>query len=234
MELIKQRFANGDNFLPMTDAFLKNHGFPESELVPPEIQLPIPDDMNLINPDVLLMGGEEIQAGQYTLKVINTPGHTPGHIILYEPDKKFVFSGDMLLPTIATNAAFHVAYIQNPLKKYISTLKELQKMDIRMILPGHEHVYTNPSERIDELLIHYEQKADEIFRIFRDRQPKTAYEVSRILAWSNKSNTTNWDKLTAWEKRFAVLQSISYLEEMAYADKLIRLTKDGKINYRRV
>jgi glyoxylase-like metal-dependent hydrolase (beta-lactamase superfamily II) len=232
MELIKTRFANGDNFLPLTDAFLKTHGFPESELVPPEIQLPIPDDMNLIKPEVLLKGGEEIPAGPYTLKVVNVPGHTPGHIVLYEPDKKFVFSGDMLLPTIATNAAFHVAYIQNPLKKYISSLKELQKMDIRMVLPGHEQVYSNPSERIDELLIRYEQKADEIYRIFRDKQPRTAYEVSRILAWSNKSNSTNWDKLTAWEKRFAVLQSISYLEEMAYANKLTRFSKDGTVYYR--
>jgi glyoxylase-like metal-dependent hydrolase (beta-lactamase superfamily II) len=232
LDLIKIRFSGGDNFLPLTDQFLKIHGVPDSELPPPEVQLPIPENLAATKPDVLLKGGEEILAGPYTLKVITTPGHTPGHIGLYEPSKKFFFSGDMLLPTIATNAAIHVQHIQNPLQQYLDTLVKLQKMDIQTVLPGHEYIFSNPKPRIEELFIHHKQKADEIYRAFEDGLPKTAYDVSRILSWSPRNKTTTWNNLSGWDKRFAVLQSIAHLEAMVGTGKLTRFSKDGKLYYR--
>ncbi len=39
---------------------------------------------------------EEVRFGQTTLKVIHTPGHTPGHVALYEPTTKNLFTGDTL------------------------------------------------------------------------------------------------------------------------------------------
>ena len=117
--LIKVRFRDGDQFIPMTDKFLKSHGVPEEELTPPEVQ--IPNILHLAEPDILLKGGERIHIGEYDFTVIDTPGHTPGHISLFERGKKFLLSGDVLLPTIATNAALHIQHTQNPLQKYISS-----------------------------------------------------------------------------------------------------------------
>jgi glyoxylase-like metal-dependent hydrolase (beta-lactamase superfamily II) len=232
IDLIKTRFTNGDNYIPMTDKFLHTHGVPHAELPPPEIQLPISPDLVSTQPDVLLQGGEEMKAGKYVLQVINTPGHTPGHIALYEPEKKFIFSGDMLLPTIATNAAIHVQHIPNPLQKYLDSLLVLRELDIETVLPGHEYVCSNHRQRIDELIRHQQDKAEEVRKAFTGGQPKTAYEVSRVLSWSPQSRTTNWTSLTGWDKRFAVLQTIAHLEEMVAAKKLTGFSQDGKIYYR--
>ncbi|MDE6446608.1 MAG: MBL fold metallo-hydrolase [Alistipes sp.] len=38
----------------------------------------------------------EIRFGDTTLQVIPTPGHTPGHVALYEPQSRVVFTGDTL------------------------------------------------------------------------------------------------------------------------------------------
>ena len=38
----------------------------------------------------------EVRFGQTALKVIAVPGHTPGHIALYEPESKSLFTGDTL------------------------------------------------------------------------------------------------------------------------------------------
>ena len=46
--------------------------------------------------DIDLEGLEEIKFGSTTLKVIPVPGHTPGHIALYEPQSKVLFTGDTL------------------------------------------------------------------------------------------------------------------------------------------
>ena len=37
-----------------------------------------------------------IDAGNSTLRVIHTPGHTPGHVALYEPESRSLFTGDTL------------------------------------------------------------------------------------------------------------------------------------------
>ncbi len=232
MDLIKIRFSGGDNFLPMTDKFLKSHGVPEAELPPPEIQIPTTNNLVSTEPDILLQGGEEISAGKYTLKVINTPGHTPGHITLYEPEKKFLFSGDMLLPTIATNAALHVQHIRNPLQQYLNSLLTLKELEIDLVLPGHEYIFTHHRKRIEELFKHHREKAEEIRKILTDSQPKTAYDVSRILSWSPQTGTTTWNNLSGWDKRFAVLQTIAHLEVLAGENVLTGFSKDGKLYYR--
>ena len=39
---------------------------------------------------------KEVAFGHTTLQVIATPGHTPGHVVLYEPASKALFTGDTL------------------------------------------------------------------------------------------------------------------------------------------
>lgn len=38
----------------------------------------------------------EIRFGQTTLRILRTPGHTPGHVAFYEPQSKALFTGDTL------------------------------------------------------------------------------------------------------------------------------------------
>ena len=46
--------------------------------------------------DIDLDSLEEISFGETTLRIIPTPGHTPGHVALYEPTSKVLFTGDTL------------------------------------------------------------------------------------------------------------------------------------------
>ena len=46
--------------------------------------------------DVDLEGMESIKFGQTELQIITTPGHTPGHVVFYEPHAKVLFTGDTL------------------------------------------------------------------------------------------------------------------------------------------
>lgn len=47
-------------------------------------------------PDIDLDTVPEIRFGDTALQVIATPGHTPGHVSLYEPQSKSLFTGDTL------------------------------------------------------------------------------------------------------------------------------------------
>ncbi len=46
--------------------------------------------------DIDLDGEKKIKFGQTELEIISTPGHTPGHVALYEPEAKVLFTGDTL------------------------------------------------------------------------------------------------------------------------------------------
>ncbi len=46
--------------------------------------------------DIDLEQTPEIRFGQTALQVIATPGHTPGHVALFEPSTKTLFTGDTL------------------------------------------------------------------------------------------------------------------------------------------
>jgi glyoxylase-like metal-dependent hydrolase (beta-lactamase superfamily II) len=230
--IVKLRFTGGDHYLPMTDKFLQSHGMPEAELIPPDVLLPVPENLVLTQPDVLLDGGEEIVTGDYTLKVINTPGHTAGHIALYEPRKKFLFSGDVLLPTIATNAAVYVQHIPFPLQQYLDSLNKLKDLDIEIVLPGHEYIFTNHRKRIEELFRHHQEKARATLKVMADGKSKTAYDVSRMLSISSRTGINHWPELSGWDKRFAVLQTIAHLESLRFNGQVKLEIHDG-INYYR-
>jgi glyoxylase-like metal-dependent hydrolase (beta-lactamase superfamily II) len=228
LELMRIRYTGVDNFVPMTDRFLQTHGFPANELTPPEFQLPMPDDMHTIVPDVLMRGGDKLTVGDYHFSVIETPGHTPGHVAFFEAEHRFLISGDMLLPTIATNAAFHVQHIENPLRLYLNSLESLRVLDFDTVLPGHEQVFTNPRARIDELVRNHAQKAGVILNKMADGQSKTAYQVSRELAVSSRTGISHWPNMTGWEKRFAVLQTIAHLKSLEF-DHQISSDLSGEI-----
>ena len=46
--------------------------------------------------DIDLDGMESIKVGATELKIIATPGHTPGHVAFFEPQSKVLFTGDTL------------------------------------------------------------------------------------------------------------------------------------------
>jgi hydroxyacylglutathione hydrolase len=52
--------------------------------------------VRLSQPDILLKEGDVLTFGQYRLKVLHTPGHTPGGISLILEDHPYVYVGDLL------------------------------------------------------------------------------------------------------------------------------------------
>ena len=47
-------------------------------------------------PDRWLEGGETVEAAGTTLQVIHCPGHTPGHVVFYQPEASLALVGDVI------------------------------------------------------------------------------------------------------------------------------------------
>ncbi|PID44879.1 MAG: hypothetical protein CSB48_00265 [Proteobacteria bacterium] len=53
-------------------------------------------DVGLFSPDRWLEEGETVDLGSITLTVLHCPGHTPGHIVFFEPVSQLAIVGDVL------------------------------------------------------------------------------------------------------------------------------------------
>ena len=47
-------------------------------------------------PTLELHDGDELEIGTLRIRVLHTPGHTPGHVCFYEADQGVLFDGDVL------------------------------------------------------------------------------------------------------------------------------------------
>ena len=88
---------------------------------------------------------EKIITKQHEFIPIHTPGHTDDHVVLYEPNKKWLFTGDLY---ITSNPK--VAHRSESIKQYIESLEKLMTLDFETIFCAHEGVIQDGKERIEE------------------------------------------------------------------------------------
>ncbi|MBB4266403.1 MBL fold metallo-hydrolase [Roseospira visakhapatnamensis] len=55
-----------------------------------------PDTPEPVRPTRWLDQGETVTVGRLTLDVLHCPGHTPGHVVFFEPEARVAFVGDVL------------------------------------------------------------------------------------------------------------------------------------------
>ncbi|MGD8562686.1 MAG: MBL fold metallo-hydrolase [Desulfarculaceae bacterium] len=82
--------------------------------------------------DIFLEEGE-LEVGQETFQVIHTPGHSPGHICLYQPRLKALFSGDLVF----VQGVGRVDFPGGDGQKLKESIKRVSGLDIEWLLPGH-------------------------------------------------------------------------------------------------
>jgi glyoxylase-like metal-dependent hydrolase (beta-lactamase superfamily II) len=83
-------------------------------------------------PSFYLVDGELNLGKQLTLRVINTPGHTPGSISLYWPEKRLIITGDLLFYGGVGRTDFG-----GDGKELKQSIERLAELDIEYVLPGH-------------------------------------------------------------------------------------------------
>lgn len=82
--------------------------------------------------------GDIIDLGELKLTVLNTPGHTPGSICLYEEKEGFLFSGDTLFP----DGGFGRTDLGGNDEDMVKSLERVASLKVEALYPGHMQVVT--------------------------------------------------------------------------------------------
>ncbi|MFC1945899.1 MBL fold metallo-hydrolase [Chloroflexota bacterium] len=227
--LIESRYIKFSDLRDKISAMLQCHGVPLLDRLSLEkASMPALKFVTVTFPDRVLYGGEIISTGVYNLEVIWTPGHSPGHICLYEPQNRLLFSGDHILPSITPNVSYHVQSGDNPLGDYVYALHKLQNIPALKVLPAHEGIFTDLRGRIEQIVEHHDKRKNEIQNVLAD-EFHNAWEVSSTLTWNTPGLT--WDNLPPLHKRGAVTETIAHLECMRWEGTVRRKIDGNCISY---
>jgi len=96
-----------------------------------------------VKPDIELQDGMEIEVGALSLRVIHTPGHTPGSVCFYTPG--YLLSGDTLFPGGPGNTYGDRRRFDQIIASIRDKLFVLP--DDTQVLPGHGDPTTIGNER---------------------------------------------------------------------------------------
>jgi glyoxylase-like metal-dependent hydrolase (beta-lactamase superfamily II) len=161
-------------------------------------------------PFQLLGDGDVVAIGDYSFDVVWTPGHTPGHLCLYEAAHKMLLSGDHVLGDITPNITVWREE-DDSLGDYLESLDKVAELDVELVLPGHRTSFTDCRGRIAELKEHHRDRLAEVLEII-DSGSRTVYEIASKMTWDIKVKT--WDDFPVVQKWFAVSEAAAHLRHL--------------------
>jgi glyoxylase-like metal-dependent hydrolase (beta-lactamase superfamily II) len=174
------------------------------------------DFFRMSDPDVLLDDGEALNLPGRRIRVVWTPGHTPGHICLHDEDYGLLLTGDHLLPRISPNIGLSPIDGDSPLSNYLDSLRAIRGYDGAEALPAHEYRFRGIAGRAETLIKHHEARAQELLDLVAAVGQPTVWEVAQKLTWSRP-----WEQIEGYMRRAALAETAAHVEYLEREGRLI-------------
>lgn len=174
--------------------------------------------------------GQVLRYGEHTLRCVLTPGHSPGHMCLYDQQRQILFTGDHVLFDITPNITSQ-GLGSDSLGCYLDSLRAVRKLAVALPLPAHRNVgELSFYERIDALLLHHERRLAEAERIVLENPGIDAYTVAGQMQWRIRAR--NWAEFPPGQKWFAMGEALAHLDYLVLRGKVLRQElPDDSIRY---
>ena len=162
----------------------------------------------------------------FSRAVIETPGHTPGHVCLYDRENKVMFLGDHVLFDITPNITTWQGF-EDPLGKYVHSLMDISIFDVRLPLPAHRTVSCTMAERIGTIIEHHGARIRELIGVLEHEPGLTAYEIAGRMRWKVRGKSSAWEDFPLQQKWFAVGEAAAHLEYLTTRGRARREESGG-------
>lgn len=168
--------------------------------------------------------GAEFEVGRYCLRAIETPGHTPGHMCLYDEGRRVLFCGDHLLYGITPNITSWNG-VGNSLGDYLDSLQTVLKLNVDYAFAAHRKPLGDHRARIARLTKHHRARLEEALRVVQREPGLTAYQVASRMSWAIRAKS--WGDFPVSQRVFATGEAASHLDYLIAAGHVARRVEDG-------
>lgn len=162
------------------------------------------------------------------LQVIETPGHTKGHVVLLDLAERLLFAGDHVLPTITPSIGFEQAPSANPLADFLGSLAKVRNLPDATLLPAHGPVTESVHARIDELVAHHRARLDHTEEAVR-KGANTPYAAAAILRWTRREQ--HFRDLDPFNQMLAVFETRAHLRLLASQGYIARVDEHDELEH---
>jgi glyoxylase-like metal-dependent hydrolase (beta-lactamase superfamily II) len=180
-----------------------------------------------LEPDIILQGETNPVGDSGRLQAILTPGHSPGHICVYDRENKLFFSGDHILVEITPHISPSQLTSQDQLEQYLEALRKVRPMNVDLVLPAHERPFSHFRRRIDEILAHHDHRLAEVVAAISDRVV-TPWDIAREVEW----NVGQWAEMDATNRVLAVRETLAHVQLLEHRGLVAPVERDGPTGYR--
>ena len=221
--LVHPRYVELEHLVKEVRNYLLVNGVPDEDAeVLSNSQRALSEVVKTAEPSVQLDGAETVVMGLHRLRVEWTPGHSPGHICLYEPDGGLLFAGDHILPELSPNIGLHPQSTPDPLHDYLDGLKRMAAYRPKLVLPAHGRPFSGVEQRVETLLDHHKRRLDRVMEIAGDEE-KSGWEVALEL-WGPRENL--------YEKRLALQEALAHLQALAVERRVSKSVTPSSVRWR--
>lgn len=118
--------------------------------------------------------GGTVLTERHAFQVLNSPGHSPDHIVLFEKSRGWIFSGDAFIGGL--DRVFRESY---DILGIIRTLQMLSALDAETMFTGMGNIIRKPTKKIRRKLAYFEEISNKIVTLHREGMG--ASEIARRL-----------------------------------------------------
>jgi len=125
--------------------------------------------------DGTLGDGAVIEATEFHLTALHTPGHASNHLCYLLNEERTLFTGDHIMQ----GSTVVIGPPDGDMAAYFASLEKLKTIRPRLkaIAPGHGHLIENPMATIDEYIEHRRAREKQVLDDLRNRGTATIAEL---------------------------------------------------------
>jgi cyclase len=137
-----------------------NHFFPDLYQQYQEVF----DNVEVVSPQIVFSHGMTLHLGEMTMEMSHVGGHSPASIIVYLPEERVLFCGDIVdvgMPFVTPQSRFD---------EWITALQHIEAMEIDKIVPGHGELCDRETAR--RTRIYFETMRNRVQMLIKDGASK--------------------------------------------------------------
>ena len=153
-------------------------------------------------PDRVLNHGDELATGEFTLKVVHTPGHASNHVCYLHAGTNMLFTGDHVIDgsTVVINPP------DGSMKQYLDSLQRVKDLGCNALAPGHGEIIREPGPLIDWIIEHRLAREAKVAAALAAKPDLTTHELvpyvykdvdRKLYGWAERSLLAHLLKLEA-------------------------------------
>jgi len=170
----------------------------------------------IVEPDRDLVSGVQIETDLGTWTTVETPGHAPSHVCLFQPDRRLLISGDHLLGRVSLY--YDYGWTPDPAGEFLRSLDAVEDLDARLCISGHGRTFTDVAGHIAANRRLVAERLQKLLDVIASDGPITAYDAVPRL---------HGEPITPANAHWRLGETLCYLRHLEVTGRAVREAGEG-------